>query len=67
MGSAPKPPPPPPPPPPVAQLVEGQQAARATKKRQTEQLTGPSNLFLTKGQTLGGGTKVENNTGNYGL
>jgi|TARA_R100001086_G_scaffold101332_1_gene50803 hypothetical protein len=67
MGSAPKPPPPPPPPPPIATVVEGEQAARATKK-QIKEKKGNESLFVTKGQPMGSAKeRLGNQSGNYNL
>ncbi|QDP67740.1 MAG: hypothetical protein Unbinned15contig1001_50 [Prokaryotic dsDNA virus sp.] len=67
MGSKPKAPPPPPPPPPIATVVEGEQAARATKK-QTKEKQGNQSLFVTKGQSMGSSnTKLGSQSGNYNL
>ena len=67
MGSRPKPPPPPPPTPPVATVVEGDQAARATKK-QIKEKKGSQSLFVTKGQPMGSSKqKLGSESGMYNL
>ena len=59
MGSKqPEAPKPPPPPPPAVTEVDAQPAVEATKKRLLER-KGALSTWLTRGQSLGGGTNLK--------